>query len=100
MRQVEIPQLVFAAIEDLNRQLAPGDRLQPAMETRLMSPGGGLDSLGFVNLIVLIEQKLEEQAGKSISLIDERRIASADDPFADVQSLVKYVEQLVRDCHS
>jgi acyl carrier protein len=65
-----IRKAVFTALDELNQQLPPSRRLAKADTTPLAGPDGHLDSLGVVNLLALVEQKLEEHSGITIDLID------------------------------
>lgn len=85
---------VSRVIADFNE--AEGDdsaKVPFAPDTPLFGKGGKLDSLGLVNLIVLTEQKLEEEFDVSISLADERAMSMESSPFATVQTFSDYVEQ-------
>jgi acyl carrier protein len=65
-----VREAVFHAIDELNRQLPRERHLAKSDTTPLAGPDGHLDSLGVVNLIVLVEQQLETRAGITINLID------------------------------
>jgi acyl carrier protein len=70
MPSTSIREAVFHAIDELNQQLPPNRHLARRETTPLAGPDGPLDSLGVVNLIVLVEQQLEARAGITINLID------------------------------
>ena len=80
---------IYSAIEELN-QMSPREHRIPLREDAVLA-GGQLDSLGLINLIVLVEQKIEEQVGVSISLIDGDMAEGDGSPFGSVQSLAAYV---------
>ncbi len=61
-----------------------------AAETALFGPSGLLDSIGLVSVIVELEQKLSDRAGRDVSLMDDRALSQARSPFRTVQSLADY----------
>ena len=90
--QDRVTEAIYAAIEEVNLQLPREQRLEKSLQTRLFGPdGSGLDSLGLVNLIVLVEQKVEEHAGKSISLVNDEVMSLSDSPFESVAKLSNFI---------
>jgi acyl carrier protein len=64
-------------------------------ETRLIGREAVLDSMGLVNLIVEVEQRLEEEYDLAVVLADERAMSQKNSPFRTVQSLADYICQSV-----
>jgi acyl carrier protein len=56
-----------------------------------------LDSLDLVTLIVDLEQRLEEEYGVSLILVDERAMSQRSSPFRTVQSLTDYIYLLIEE---
>jgi hypothetical protein len=63
--------LVYAAVDEVNKQLPRSNRLEKAAATLLYGPGGHLDSLGLVNLLVNTEEKIAATCGVEVSLVEE-----------------------------
>jgi acyl carrier protein len=63
--------LIYTVFDDVNQQLPPNAQLEKSPQTLLMGDSTVLDSLGLINLIVGIEEKLEDIQGNSLSLTDE-----------------------------
>ena len=59
-------------------------------ETVLFGPSGLLDSMGLVSVVVELEQKLSDHAGREVSLMDDRALSQARSPFRTVGSLADY----------
>ena len=57
----------------------------------LVGPESGLDSLGLVNLVALLEQRIESEFQISISLIDDELVDEASTHLANVASLTQYL---------
>ncbi|TIL87789.1 MAG: hypothetical protein E5Y65_21985 [Mesorhizobium sp.] len=92
LMQDQVTEAIYAAIEEVNLQLPHEQRLEKSLQTRFFGPdGSGLDSLGLVNLIVLVEQKVEEHAGKSISLVNDEVMSLSDSPFESVAKLSNFI---------
>tara|TARA_B100000676_G_scaffold311467_1_gene381444 strand:+ start:1494 stop:1784 length:291 start_codon:yes stop_codon:yes gene_type:complete len=84
-------EIIYEAIDDLN---ARGDRettIEKSPETLLFGLGG-LDSLDLVNLIVAIEEKIENQTGKVIVLVNEETLEMKDTPFKTVATLSAFLQ--------
>jgi acyl carrier protein len=56
-----------------------------------------LDSLGLVTLIVDLEQRLEEEYGLSLTLVDEHAMSQRSSPFRTPQSLIDYICLLIEE---
>jgi len=94
MYEEKIAPIVFASVEELKDLLLNGET-SFSLNTKLFGDEGGLDSLGLVNLVVLVEQKVRDEMGVKISLADERALSQKDSPFISIHSLVQYVSTLV-----
>ncbi|HJX89921.1 MAG TPA: hypothetical protein VJ372_05455 [Pyrinomonadaceae bacterium] len=67
----QIENIVSCAIDRVNELLPTGQPLQKERPTALLGRSGRLDSMGFVNLVVALEEELEKQLGMAVSLADE-----------------------------
>lgn len=85
---------IAAAMADYNAEWPSERSLSTEEGTVLLGPGGRLDSLGLVSLIVGIEEQIDERIGIRLALADEM-VASPDIPFSTVGSLVEFVCGLV-----
>ena len=61
-------ELVYSAIDELNQQLPPAKRVAKSEATPLTGSSGALDSLGFLNLIVIVEDKVNAAHNSAIAL--------------------------------
>lgn len=82
-----VTQLIYEALQEV----APP--VQPGPDTVLIGASQALDSLGFVNLIVTVEQKMEQTFQKKINLFDI--IIARDDARLTLAQLAQYVADLV-----
>lgn len=87
--------LILQSIREACQQLDLQQLVELTAETVLFGPGGELDSLGLVNLIVLLEEKISDEFGVEIVLTDERAMSEKHSPFRTVQALGDYVLRLL-----
>ena len=65
--------------------------------TALLGAEGILDSMGLVSLIVAVEQDVEDEFGKEITIADAKAMSQKNSPFRTVGSLVDYIENLLNE---
>jgi acyl carrier protein len=70
----KIQNIVSCAIDRVNELLPTGQWVPKERTTALLGQGSQLDSMGFVNLIVALEEQLETQLGMIVTLADELMI--------------------------
>ena len=88
-----ITDIIFAAIDDYN-DLNPKDKkITKGKTTILYSKNGKIDSLGLVNLILAIEEKVFEQLNVNITLADDSAFSEKSSPFKDIQSLIEFIQK-------
>ena len=89
--QHDILECIYDALRELNGQFPPEQRLAAVPETALQGGASRLDSLGLINLLVLIEDGLETRVGRRVALLDERHMAAETGPFRTVQTLAVHI---------
>jgi len=82
--------VVYTAIDSLNEQLSGERKIQKDPTTLLLGNEGNLDSIGFVNFVVLLEETCQQECGISVSLTET---PAEKNPFESVGSLIEYLEQ-------
>ncbi len=87
----EVDAIIFHALEALNADLDPADRIVASLATPLRGPNSAINSLGFVSLIVDVETALNVDHGLNISLADDSATSGAQSPFATVETLREYI---------
>jgi len=94
MQREQALQLVYAAIDVVNRQLPSSHRLVKALETVIVGPSGVLDSLGIVNFVVTLEEQASEVLNGPVQLLDTAAVGDEDGPLRTVATLTRYLETL------
>lgn len=87
--------LIFSSIDELNLDLEENERITKSETTSLFGLGDSLDSLALINLITIIEEKIEEETGEYVSLADEKAMSLEESPFKNVTTLKDYINTLV-----
>jgi acyl carrier protein len=90
-----VQNLIFQVLDELNRSSPASAQVAKSPGTILLGPDASLDSLGFVNLLVLLEQKVESDLGAQVTLMDDQALSEANSPFRTVASLAQRVGTLV-----
>ena len=90
-------ELIFSVIDEINRIVPEEKRLEKSTETILVGHGGNLDSLGLINFLVTLEQKIEKEFSASINLKEDTLVTSAHNYFETVGTLSNHLCLLLQD---
>ncbi|MFO7652357.1 MAG: acyltransferase [Candidatus Krumholzibacteriia bacterium] len=84
---------ILAALDETNRQLPPDQQLPVEPQTVLYSRGNGqgLDSLGLINFVIICEQKLDEELGRTVELAAQGIDAESEVALTSVSAMADYV---------
>jgi acyl carrier protein len=91
----ELLDIIYQCLDGLNEQLANGDQIQKSMEAPLVGGREGLDSLGLVNFVALVEEECARKYGIAVSLTDPS--PQEDDRFANIGKFVDFLFQRLND---
>ncbi|MEO5366380.1 MAG: hypothetical protein H7831_08510 [Magnetococcus sp. WYHC-3] len=87
--------LVYESIDEINPGLDPDNRLTRQDAERLFGPGSRLGSLGLVNLLLAVEDRVESGFGLSIQLTDSPALFSSDGPLRSLGAFIDCVADMV-----
>ncbi len=90
--------LIYEALEELNLDLEDSEKIEKSEDAVIFGSGNSLDSLQLVNLITIIEQKIEEETGDFISLADEKAMSMDESPFKTVYFLQSRIVHQLTPC--
>lgn len=96
MEKTQIEAIVLQAMHNLNRGREPGEQIEVSPTATIFGPGGGLDSMSLVALVVDIEEALQD-AGCNVILSDARAMSQSRSPFRNVPALVEFIDAQLRD---
>jgi len=97
MDRVEVVQVVSTCLRDVLSDEEGAAPEQVDESTQLIGLSSVLDSLGLVQLIVDVEQRLQSEHGISVTLADERAMSQKHSPFRTVSTLADYICVLLED---
>jgi D-alanine--poly(phosphoribitol) ligase subunit 2 len=86
MNYEETSKIVFDALSEVLSMKDQND-IKITDETTLFGIGSVIDSLDLVNLIVRVEETLQEQIGKKVTIVDENSVMSKNSPLKNIKSL-------------
>jgi acyl carrier protein len=66
----ELIDIIYECLGEVNEQLPKDQQIPKSPDANLVGRAGGLDSLGVVNFIALIEEKCAHKYGIDLSLMD------------------------------
>lgn len=96
MQRTEITELILSCLREVLESAGPLPAEPLAAETRLLGRSAILDSLGLVQLLVDVEQRLDSQ-GIAVTLADERAMSQKHSPFRSVDTLAEYIDTLIKE---
>ena len=67
------------------------ETIELSMDSKLFGGEGPLDSMALVNLIVDLEEFIQDDYGKTITLADEKAMSRRTSPFSRVKDLIDYI---------
>jgi acyl carrier protein len=94
---MDVLKLIYDSIDELNLDLETEEQIEKNENTSIFGSDSKLDSMGLVNLITILEEKIEERTGKFISVADERAMSLESSPFKTIGTLIEYVTQLLNE---
>ena len=87
--------LILNRLKTLGEELKKPSLVEANEQTRLFGDKADLDSMGLVTLIADLEYDLQQQWGRSISLVDEKAMSRLTSPFRRVDYLADYLVELL-----
>ena len=88
-KQTTILNIIYKALAGVNETLPPELRLQPVPSELIMGVNSKIDSLGFVTLVVAIENEVSDAMGSCPSLIDE--LVASDCNIRSIGELAEFL---------
>lgn len=86
-----LTEILYPAVEEA-KGLLETDKLQPTPDSPLFGDGG-LDSMGLVRFIVLVEERIEDATDVALTLASDKAMSRRSSPFATLGSLAEYIQE-------
>jgi acyl carrier protein len=87
-----IESIVYESIAEVNEDLEISELENPSLDTKLFEL---IDSLGTLDLIMELENRLQSKYGKYIQVATENSMDIDKTEFKDVNSLIQYLNTKV-----
>jgi acyl carrier protein len=84
--------LIYRAVDDINRELTDGQRLDKHQDTVLFGALAKIDSMALVSFIVAVEEQVLNEFGVAMTLADEKAMSMQRSPFRTLSTLTDYVQ--------
>ena len=88
-----IREIILESLEEVNKELKCIEFFDIKNETLIFD---NMDSMGVLELIIEIENKLQMQYGKFIQIADDTIMDEQQTPFKTLSSLIEFVEIKVK----
>ena len=90
----KILQLIYDSIDVISKdkESTLGEQIEKVETTVLFGASSKLDSLGLINLIVTVEQKIEDEFDIIMTIADERAMSQEHSPFKTIESLSTFLQ--------
>ncbi|MDF2153928.1 hypothetical protein [Vibrio sp. CAU 1672] len=87
--------LVLSTLIEMGEDDDNAALIEANAKTKLFGTNGVLDSVGIVFLITELEEKISDEFDVDVTLADEKAMSQVTSPFRNVETLAKYIAQLV-----
>ena len=87
----ELLDIIYKSLEEVNEQLPSDAQLRKSLDTTLVGRPDGLDSLGFVNFVALVEEKCADKYGLSFPLADR-----SSQENGELENVGKFADSLLQ----
>lgn len=91
----KVKAIILNTMEELNEQLEDTKKLEISDENVIFGKSGKLDSLDFVNFMVMIEDNIFAELDRSITIVSEKAFSKKYNPFANVERLTDFIVELL-----
>jgi acyl carrier protein len=89
----KISDIIFSTLDEITRLNNLKLPAELNYDTSLIGSKGVLDSLAFVSFLVAVEQEINRQFDKYISLSSEKAFSQKRNPFRSVGTLIQYITE-------
>lgn len=86
--------VVFAALDEAQDTLPTAERIGRRADAVLFGDGG-FDSMGLVQFIVIVEERIEDTCGVELRLASDKAMSQRRSPFATTGALAAFIETLL-----
>ena len=89
--------IVKDSVEELNEQLDDDKVIEFSEDVRLIGKKSVLDSMDFVTLITIIEERISDQLDLDIRIVSDKAFSMERSPFYSLGTLIDFVTEIVEE---
>ncbi len=82
---------IFKVVDELNKLSPPEAQLSKEATAVLLGESGVLDSLGLINLIVMVEEKVQSDLKAEVIILDEEALVNLEGPYQTIDTLATWI---------
>jgi len=86
-----LSEILYPAVEEA-KTLEGLEKLQASPDSPLFGDGG-LDSMGLVRFIVMVEERIEDETEVAITLASDKAMSRRTSPFSTLGTLAEYIRE-------
>jgi acyl carrier protein len=90
----DLLKIMYEAVDEFNISRDRNDWLLKSENTELIG-AQSLDSLSFVDFIVVVEGRISDKYDMAITIADDRAMSERNSPFRTIESLADYLVKLL-----
>lgn len=91
MMRDSLLQCIREGIEEINVTRDEKIPVEELDELNFYGEGGVFDSMLLINFLMIVEEKVVEQTGVSITIVSEKAVSRKVSPFSNASTLVAYL---------
>ncbi len=91
-----LAEILFPVVEEAQKTIPSAAQLQPQPESPLFGDGG-LDSLGLVRFIVMVEERIDDRTDIELTIASEKAMSRKTSPFRTLGSLAEYIAECLKE---
>ena len=88
--------ILFPVVDAAKGTIASAAGLEKNLDGPLFGDNG-LDSLGLVRFIVMVEERIEDLTGQRLTLASDRAMSRRTSPFKNLQTLAEFIAECLAD---
>ena len=85
-------EILFPAVDEAKPTIESAAGLEKSADSPLFGDGG-LDSMGLVQFIVMVEERIEDRTNVQLTLASDKAMSRKSSPFKSLQSLAEYISE-------
>jgi acyl carrier protein len=87
-----LTEILFPAVDEARRTIPSAASLERSADSPLFGDGG-LDSMGLVRFIVIVEERIQDRTNIEVTLASDKAMSRKSSPFKTLGTLADYIQE-------